>query len=400
MAPPTVAGGRSSGIDVVVRDAVTDIVAYWTAAAPEVFHSKLSPLRGGLYSVDPAAKAGRTVPCLSDPAAVKGDVFYCPTADAIVYDRSYLDRLAQQYSDLDVALTLAHEFGHALQRRFPTGGTKTITEETQADCYAGTWAAWVAGGNASHVAFRTADLDKTLGDYVWEMGDPVGTDPNNRDAHGSVFDRVSALQEGFVDGPRSCATDFPDTRRFVSMAFTATDTSDDGKGNVPFAAAISQGTTLLQEFWAAQFTNDGKTFTAPVVAVEPADCTRTLLIALCPDGHTLGLGPLAPLTTNHDRFGDFSTVTALGVGYAEDVQDQGGLPAGPAARIFCSTGAFAASLFGRTPAVLSPGDLDEAVRFLLVAGPGNPVVDTGSSTAWDRLDAFRAGVLNGPAGCA
>ena len=183
------------------------------------------------------------------------------------------------------------------------------------------------------------------------------------------------------------------------MAFTATDTSDDGKGNVPFATAISQGTTLLQEFWATQFTNDGKTFTAPVVAVEPADCTRTLLIALCPDGHTLGLGPLAPLTTNHDRFGDFSTVTALGVGYAEYVQDQGGLPAGPAARI-CSTGAFAASLFGRTPAVLSPGDLDEAVRFLLVAGPGNPVVDTGGSTAWDRLDAFRAGVLDGPAGCA
>jgi hypothetical protein len=379
---------------------VTDIVAYWTAAAPQVFSGKLQPLRGGLYSVDPdSSAAGQTVPCLSDRAAVKGDVFYCPTADAIVYDRTYLERLAEQYSDLDVAMTLAHEFGHALQRRFPTGGTKSITEETQADCYAGTWAAWAAGGNASHVAFAAADLDRTLGDYVWEMGDPVGTDPNHRDAHGSVFDRVSALQEGFVDGPRSCATDFPDARPFVSMAFTATDSSADGKGNLSFATAVGQGTTLLHQFWTTQFTAAGRPFDAPVVAVEPAECARALLIALCPDGRTVGLGPIAPLTTNHDRFGDFSTVTALGLGYAESVQQQGGLPAGPAARI-CSTGAFAASLFHRTPAVLSPGDLDEAVKFLLLAGAGNPVVDTGTVTAWQRLDAFRTGVVDGPTGCA
>src|SRR6185312_14485005 len=290
-----------------------------------------------------------------------------------------------------------HEFGHALQGRFPTGGTKSITEETQADCYAGTWAAWAAGGNAAHVAFRAADLDRTLGDYVWEMGDPVGTDPNHRDAHGSVFDRVSALQEGFLDGPGSCATDFPDTRPFVSMAFTAA--SEVGKGNLAFATAVSQGAMLLQQFWTTQFANAGKTFTAPVVAVQPAECARTLLIALCPDGHTIGLGPVAPLSTNHDRFGDFSTVTALGVGYAEYVQGQGGLASGPAARI-CSTGAFSASLFSRSPAVLSPGDLDEAVRFLLLAGADNPVVDTGGLTAWDRLDAFRTGVLDGLTRCA
>ena len=49
--------------------------------------------------------------------------------------------------------------------------------------------------------------------------------------------------------------------------------------------------------------------------------------------------------------------------------------------------------------MLSPGDLDEAVRLLLVAGPGNRLIDTGAVSAWDRLDAFRTGVFGGLAAC-
>ena len=50
----------------------------------------------------------------------------------------------------------AHEFGHAMQGRFGFARSgRSIQDETQADCLAGAWTAWVAAGEAEHVALRT-----------------------------------------------------------------------------------------------------------------------------------------------------------------------------------------------------------------------------------------------------
>lgn len=391
-----ITGALPTGVDQVARDAIVDVTAYWTAVAPDVFGAALTPLRGGYYSVDPAGST--TAPCLTNAKAVAGNAFYCPQADAIVYDRVYLSRIASEYSDLDVALTFAHEFGHALQKRFPAGLQRSIALETQADCFAGAWASWVTDGHATHFVFDPASLDRVLGDYVWEMGDPAGTDPDHRSAHGSVFDRVTAMQEGYLDGPHSCVSDFSDKRVFVAQKFTADNSSTDGQGNVGLSTALTQGTSLLQVFWTNAATADGRKFAPPTVVADDPRCAGDHIVELCPDGRTIDVDPLTSMAAYHDQIGDFATVTALGLAYADYAQRQFGSDRAVPPRI-CATGAFAAALFVQSPPVLSPGDLDEAVRLLLVTGSGNRLVDTGTISAWDRLDAFRNGVFGGLAAC-
>ncbi len=391
-----ITGALPTGVDQVARDSIVDITTYWAGQAPDVFGAALTPLRGGYYSVDPAGST--TAPCLKNAKAVANNAFYCPQADAIVYDRTYLKRIASDYSDLDVALTFAHEFGHALQQRFPSGAQRSIALETQADCYAGAWADWVTRGHAAHFAFDPVSLDRVLGDYVWEMGDPAGTDPDHLSAHGSVFDRVTAMQEGYLDGPHACVTDFSDKRAFVAQKFTADNSSADGQGNVALSVALTQGTALLQDFWTAAGTAAGRTYVPPIVVTDDPACSGDHVVALCPDGRTIDVDPLTAMAAYHDQIGDFATVTTLGLAYADYAQRQFGTDRSVPPRI-CATGAFAAAMFNESPPVLSPGDLDEAVRLLLVAGPGNRLIDTGAVSAWDRLDAFRTGVFGGLAAC-
>ena len=391
-----ISGGLEGGVDQVARNAIDDITTFWKDSAPAVFGAELTDLSGGYHSVDPSAPSN--APCLTEVADVAGNAFYCPRADAIVYDRVYLARIAADYSDLDVALTLAHEFGHALQRRFPTAdATKSITLETQADCYAGAWAQWVTEGRAGHFTFSAESLDRVLGDYVWEMGDPAGTDPNHEQAHGSVFDRVSAMQEGYLDGAAACVADFSDRRSFVARKFTQESRSTDGRGNISLTDAIGTGSELLGSFWTDQQA-DGAAFRKPEVLLGDAACPVDRYIGVCPSSPALGVDPLAAVGVYHDRIGDFATVTALSLAYAQYAGLARGTPLSPVQRI-CATGVFAASLLAASPSVLSPGDLDEAVQLLLVAGPDNKLVDTGTVSAWDRLDAFRSGVFGGLPGC-
>ncbi|WP_433714997.1 neutral zinc metallopeptidase [Nocardia sp. CA-084685] len=104
---------------------------------------------------------------------------------------------------------LAHEWGHAIQTRANFQGL-TVTQEIQADCFAGAWAADVAAGHSSFKA-ETNDLDAALAGFL-TLRDEPGTDKTNPAAHGSGFDRVSSFQTGFDGGPES-ARDRADPRR-------------------------------------------------------------------------------------------------------------------------------------------------------------------------------------------
>src|SRR3712207_2922974 len=126
---------------------------------------------------------------------------------------------------------MAHEFGHAVQGRVGSPDA-SIATETQADCYAGAWSAWVADGEASHSQLREAELDDLLRGYFL-LRDPVGTSTAQESAHGSYFDRVSAFQEGFDDGPQACRDRFGPQRIFTQGEFTS-DVDFANRGNAPF----------------------------------------------------------------------------------------------------------------------------------------------------------------------
>src|SRR3954453_19192260 len=278
-------GASDDEIDRITRNALADLNQYWSEQFEPTFSQDFTPLAGGYFSVDPnnldpAQYPNGQIGCGEPPDAVEDNAFYCgpsddyPNGDAIQYDRSFLDELAfggggsGGYGRFIPALVMAHEFGHAVQGRVGYPFQASIAIETQADCFAGVWTKWFADGNAPHNTIRPGELDDVLRGYLL-LRDPVGTGLNEGEAHGSYFDRVSAFQEGFDDGPTACRDDFGRDRPYTQGAFLDNDDALSG-GDAPYDTTVGEFAPQgLSEFFTAAFQKLGKTFTPPTL--EPFD---------------------------------------------------------------------------------------------------------------------------------
>src|SRR5699024_5394849 len=116
-----------------------------------------------------------------------------------------------------VPTVLAHEMGHAVQRRASSTGrdAPTIVIEQQADCFTGAYFRSVAADRSEQFQLSTTDgLNNVLGVLNHIRDAPGDKDFTANTAHGSSFDRISAFQRGFANGPRMCAdTDESDVRQ-------------------------------------------------------------------------------------------------------------------------------------------------------------------------------------------
>ena len=122
---------------------------------------------------------------------------------------------------------MAHEFGHAMQGRFGFAASgRSIQDETQADCFAGAWTAWVTDGKARHVEHPRARTRRRRPRVPAAARPRSAATANDSQAHGSYFDRVSAFYEGFDGGRRRPAgtTSAPD-RLFTAASFSRPPTS-------------------------------------------------------------------------------------------------------------------------------------------------------------------------------
>ncbi|TFV50477.1 hypothetical protein [Blastococcus sp. TF02A-35] len=414
-APPeevTVTGATDGPVDVLARNALADLQTFWSEEFPDVFGPPFQPLEGGYFSVDPGDVAPGDFPqgvgCGSDPREAENNAFYCqfpdaPSSDSITYDRAFLGELADSYGRFLPALVMAHEFGHAVQARVGAPGA-SIATETQADCYAGAWSAWVAEGEAEHSQLRESELDDLLRGYFL-LRDPVGTSPAEQSAHGSYFDRVSAFQEGFDDGPTACRDRFGRDRVFTQGTFRDEDLLT--QGNAPYDELVELVSGALPAFWDRAFTEVfDEDFDAPPIepftgsAPECAPSDRALVY--CADGNVVGYDE--SLTEEAYELGDYAVATAIAVPYALGARDQLGLdPADPDAirSAVCLTGWFSAQLFDREiPDVLiSPGDLDESVLFLLTYGVEEDVLGAAELSGFQLVDVFRGGFVEGARAC-
>ena len=79
-------------------------------------------------------------------------------------------------------LTLAHEWGHAVQDQAGLTGP-TIAMEQQADCFARAYVRDVADGNSTRLSLKEGNLDTGLAGYL-TFRDPPGSDPSGRDPSG------------------------------------------------------------------------------------------------------------------------------------------------------------------------------------------------------------------------
>ncbi|PRY34389.1 neutral zinc metallopeptidase [Umezawaea tangerina] len=412
----TINGSDGGQIDQLAGTALADIDRFWTDEFPASFNKPWTSLSGGIFSVDTADASAKPPPCTEKASDVEGNAFYCPSADAVAYDRAaLLPVLQSKFGDAAVVIVLAHEMGHAAQKRMGItpeaeranpGKYPTILTEAMADCFAGSFTKWVSDGKSKSLDIGQDALDSALGALI-TFRDPVGTSPNDQAAHGNAFDRVSAFQDGFQQGTKFCGAMTVQNRVFTQQAFTSVDDRDRG-GNLPFDQMIDQLTPNLNGYYQGVVTSLGKTWVPPKsteVTSEP-DCAGDQgPVAFCAADKSVEIDVKGDLPKLHEEIGDYATGLLMASRYGLAALAQAGKPtegSGAGRNALCMAGAYTATVlkpqgeFG-----LSPGDMDEAVQLLLA---GNfPTRDakgkSGLEPGFARVEVFRTGVFDGDKAC-
>ena len=413
--------------------AFNDIEAYWAEQFPTLYGTDFTPLAGGIFAAYP--ERTEPIPGCGTPETtyldVQGNAFYCVDGDFMVYDDAeLLPQLVDDLGQSAVAVVLAHEFGHAVQFRADAFNQPTILKEQQADCFAGAWAAHVSRGESDVITFTDEDISGGLIAMI-QVRDPVQLGGQiDSNSHGTGFDRVGAFQDGFIGGPERCTTFFTEGRenQLISIPF---DFNDSNEGNLPLIDANPDETngpqdvvTLLPaslaRFWTQQLAASNLTLTPPTVTlfspdtdelptcdgIDSAHFERNVLY--CAPTNTIYVDQdFASTSIDTDLLGDMSIGFLVSQGFSEIVQSVLGSTLEGEPRVLlddCLTGVWAKDITPPIPddredtTVLSAGDLDEAVVTAILHSDRTAGANV-NGTAFERVDAFRAGVLGGMQTC-
>ncbi|TKJ19642.1 hypothetical protein [Blastococcus sp. CCUG 61487] len=133
------------------------------------------------------------------------------------------------------------------------------------------------------MAIDERDLDGVLGGYLL-LRDPVGSDPDNSQAHGSCFDRVSAFSEGHDGGVTFCRDDFGPDRLSTAETFDQDELAD--RGNAAYVATLRIVDDTLPPFWRDVLLRGfGREFDEPAIRpfdrVPPPCGTEELDLTFC-----------------------------------------------------------------------------------------------------------------------
>jgi predicted metalloprotease len=389
-------------IDTLAGNAIADIQQFWSKEMPAQFHRPYRPV-SAFYSIDPDGSVA--APCTDQPADIRGNAFYCPARDIVAWDRKLLlPRLQERFGDFLVAMVLAHEWGHAIQKRTKLPSDHTIVVETQADCYAGAFTDWVLKGNAPHFEISRPDLDRALSGFLL-FRDPLGSTASDRQAHGSGFDRVSAFQDGTEKGVSFCA-DFNDDRTFTQTGFTSVE-DEQRQGNLSVDDTLTRGPQDVDAYWKASYQKlYGQPWKPLAAAKSFTDANRpqcggepVLDAQYCAADDTVYYDTDALRKVYQQTDGDFGPISLIGIAYGQAVRQRRGESSATDSEsallsAICATGGYARDAFTQrddSRLSLSPGDLDEAVRTLLDAAGSSEFTNVHTTTGFDRVQAFRDG---------
>lgn len=426
-APPSTEAPREAPkripLDKLIDTSFESIEAYWTETFPEVYGDEYEPISGGFhpYSPDnPPVSCGGIDFTYEEFA---DNAFYCQPDDLIMWDEvGLISDLYDTYGQFTVAFVFAHEWGHAIQNRSgmwrKNDQISTIVFELQADCFAAAWArdAMDSGGELS---FGQSDIPLMVAGAL-ELADPVGNDPTADMAHGSAFDRLGAMEEGFNQGPERCA-EYEDPDKFPAVFEEVfTDPEDfDNEGNAPYDDILPAAVADLDAYWqdlsdAAEHDwipigdvvgyagDEGK---YPACGDERLTKAQAVgAVVFCPDDNVV-LYDDDFTREVHGDIGDFGMIILFAHQWAVAFQVQNGQTAGDlytALQESCFTGTWTASVVRGDRVTedeglsLSPGDLDEGLAaFLAFSEQPDEQGNTEKGNAFQRIEAFRDGFLNG-----
>lgn len=408
-------GGK---IDNLAASAVSDLEEYWSDAYSEAFEGDFQPVRA-LISWDAERFDGGF--CGMETYGLVNAAF-CKPDRTIGWDRGVLmPGLRRQNGDMGAVMVLAHEYGHAIQQQagLINRKTPTLVAEQQADCLAGSYMRWVAQGDSPRFSLSTADgLNKLLAAVI-AFRDPLLTEAEARvgiDEHGSAFERISAFQFGFTDGPAACAA--IDVKEINQR-----------RGDLPVLLPEDQSGDLdITEHWVRSMVDALNILFEPAsppqlnfrpeAAADCANARPSPPASYCPDTNTIvvDLAEMQALATPSDEVdvgdlagGDNTAFSVLISRYALALQHAQGLVldnAEAALRTACLTGVATAKMIkpvnlpnGDT-ILLTAGDVDEAVSGILTNGLAASDVNGESvPSGFARIDAFRVGILGDEQRC-
>ena len=413
--------------DNFLNAAFADITQYWADNFEAIYGTPFSPVQG-IYAHYPERS---DLPESCDGGvpyeSVEGNAFYTTCGDIIVYDDAMLlPGLVENLGTAAVGVVAAHEYGHAVQARAGVFelNLPTVDGEQQADCFAGAWTAHIARGENDSLAFDDNDVKGGIIAMI-EIRDPPGldivADPNG---HGSAFDRVGAFQEGFINGPGRCADFIDNPYPRVDLVFTAEEEASGG--NLTLEEILELLPVALDTMWVPTLEASSIAFTAPTLqAFSPdgsaPDCDGRSIDELrnramfCQATNTIVYDDVF-VSDLHARLGDFSFGYPIAMAYSDAVQTALGFSLAGERRALlndCLVGAFVIDIIpsGQFDAdgfpiannpnqtiTLSAGDLDEAVITAVALGDEASTTDVVGS-AFEKIDAFRAGVLGGLPAC-
>lgn len=406
--------------DGLVAAAVADI-SWWSAEVlGSVYDLPQRVMNDKIY----AGRPERTteLPGCGSPSTDYSDLveyvaLYCPVDEFVVYDDGpdgLLGSLVAEHGGTSIAVVLAHEFGHFIQDRagILDLDLPTVTTEQQADCFAGAWMGRVTSGTSPMLTLG-ADGVRTGLIALVQVRDPAGVDTMSPGGHGTAFDRVGAYQLGFEQGAAACAALIDDPLPLMPNAYLSYDdylrggdASYDCAG-VPNPDCRSSWEFLgddLNEFWTLILGDTIDLTALPVDDLEGACPDFRAVdgpIGRCPSSGLVVFDETAILDLYYSS-GDFTLGYLLGLAWADAaLEREGSSTATDRLRSDCLVGAWVddITLGGRrdqrrvSTVASSPGDPDEAITMLI------RLSDTGDEMLFDRVGAFRSGVLNGRTAC-
>ncbi len=411
-------GGDGGKDDEIAVQSVSDLETYWQGAFGETFDGQFEPVKD-LISWDSDAYGGTFCDESTDGLI---NAAFCEDDNTIGWDRGVLlPSLRRANGDMAITMVLAHEYGHAIQKlaKLNKKGTPTLVAEQQADCFAGAYLRWVAEGNSPRFTLSTGDGLNNLLAAMISFRDPLLSQDDyydTGDEHGSAFERISAFQFGFTDGPSSCAA--IDAKEIGQRrGDLPVELQSDQTGEWPVSEESTKAIVDAMNILFPLKNPPQLSFDSALASTCP-DARPSPPVSFCPATNTIAvdlpeLQKMGTSTAGDENVlvtGDNTAYSVVVSRYMLALQhERGGLVldnAEAGLRTACLTGVATTKLSkevttpdGNTVA-LTAGDIDEAVSGLLTNGLVAGDVNGESVPAgFSRIDAFRIGVLGDDARC-
>jgi hypothetical protein len=381
-----------------LRNVAENIQQFWTTTLPKLYGQQYqripkSRIIAGTPDTDFPSCRGRRL-TFQD---VKGNAFAAPCKPegiTVVWDdQGLIPSLSKRFGAVAPAIVLAHEWGHVAQFQVGTDEPSIIMEQ-QADCFAGSWLhALIKDPGGLSELTTESPLDTSLKTII-EVRDEPGSSTQEQTAHGSGFDRVRALQEGFERGAAFCAQYPTKPPHLIDLQFSSEAELETG-GNLPLDDPSDPENSLLP--LVVQDLNDFYGREVPGFKGSSVEAVRENDDAM------------SQLEDLHDRVGDNGAGLLLGLIWARFAQQQTGSNKGrdefgQQLQQACLTGGWMDDILSRDPDTaklsLSPGDVDEAIIALIDLGTPKGVHSESTDGGLFRLvSSLRQGVVQGFDSC-